>query len=281
MSGSEGPAGLVERAARVLAGGPKHTRELADRVMGLRGNASAAASAVFTLLGRDSRFHVDSEGVWSLASDREMPGPPLSRLRFVVVDVETTGGSWARGHRLTEVACVPVEQGRCGEGFESLVDPGRPIPPRIQGLTGITDPMVAAAPAFEGIAQRVAHELRDRIFVAHNVHFDWGFVEQALLSATGEAPTPPLLCTIRLGRFLVPGLRSYGLDSLTRHFGIRVHRRHRAFGDALATARLLLHLLMEAESRGVADFRALQQALEKKKKRPSRRRASGRGRPAR
>jgi DNA polymerase III subunit epsilon len=119
------------------------------------------------------------------------------------------------------------------------------------------------------------------VFVAHNVSFDWGFVREEMLAAAGDAPAPPLLCTIRLGRLLVPGLRSYGLDGLTRHFGITVHARHRAHGDAMATASLLVRLLMEAESRGIADFEALQQALTqpKKPRRRARRSTSSGGKP--
>jgi DNA polymerase III epsilon subunit family exonuclease len=260
---SPSPAtGLVVRAARELAHGPLGTLELARRVLGLRGNPPAASRAIFTLLGDDPRFRVDPEGIWTLSSERPAPGPPLTRLSYAVVDVETTGGPWARGHRVTDVAVVPVDGGTVGDGFESLVNPGRPIPPRIQGLTGITDGMVSAAPPFEGIAPRVAAALENRIFVAHNVNFDWGFIRQELVQGLGEAPSPPLLCTLRIGRFLLPRLRGYGLDEVTRHFGIQVHRRHRAYGDALATARLLTHLLLEAESRGLHDLHTLNEALD-------------------
>lgn len=268
------PSGLVGDAARLLSRGPRHTLDLAREVLGLKGNDGAASAAIYTLLGPDRRFQVDARGVWTLAVSDELPGPPLSRLAYAVVDVETTGGSYAKGHRVTEVALVPVMAGRVEEGFETLVNPGRSIPPRIQGLTGITDGMVATAPPFEGVAQRVQEELDGRVFVAHNVPFDWSFVRQELLASVGDAPEPPLLCTVRLGRLLVPRLRSYGLDALTRHFGIPVHRRHRAYGDALATARLLLHLLMEAERLGIVDLDALHEALERRR-RPSRGRSSG------
>ncbi|MEX2529822.1 MAG: exonuclease domain-containing protein [Gemmatimonadota bacterium] len=261
MTGSGGQ-GLASAALRLLAEGPCPSGEIARRVMKLRGDPGAAAAAVFALLGRDSRFRVDGSGVWSLAPDAlGRPDAPLSRTRFAVVDVETTGGAWSRGHRVTEVAVVPVESGRVREGFETLVNPLRPIPPRIQGLTGITDPMVARAPSFPGIAPAVRDRLEGCVFVAHNVHFDWGFIREELLAALGETPDPTLLCTVRMGRALVPGLRSYGLDSLTRHFGIHVHDRHRAYGDALATARLLVHLLMEAEAQGIGELAALEECL--------------------
>lgn len=254
--------GLVARAARVLDREPRHTLELAHEVLGLSGNPSAASAAVYTLLGPDERFQVDEAGYWRMTpGGGPLPGPSLLELEYAVVDVETTGGSVGRGHRVTEVGLVPVVEGRVAEGFQSLVNPGRRIPPRIQGLTGITDDMVLGAPDFEGIAPRLSAALQNRVFVAHNVRFDWGFIHRELLAATGEAPSPPLLCTVRLSRLLLPRMRSYGLDAVTRHLGVPVHRRHRAYGDALATARVLLHLLLEAQTRGVHDLHALQALL--------------------
>jgi len=242
---------LIDRAVRVLRSGPTHTRELAERALDLRGHPGAAAQAVYALLGSDPRFRVDAQGVWSLAPDGEGRGAPLLRSRFAVVDVETTGGGPA--DRITEVAVVHVDQGRVGRTYHTLVNPGRPIPPWVQGLTGITDRMVASAPPFEGIAEELARRLEGRIFVAHNEPFDRRFVRSALLSAACDPPEGERLCTVRLGRFLVPGLPSHRLDALAAHFGIGIEGRHRALGDALATARLLLHLLGEAESRGIRD----------------------------
>ena len=281
--GAAGP-GLRRRVAELLREGPAHTLDVAERALGLRGPPPLLSTTVFSLLGDDERFRVDANGVWSLESRRPVwdhsspvetgrPGPgsppealptPLSRLPFAVVDVETTGGAWRRGDRVTEVAVVPVTDGAIQDGLGTLVNPGRRIPPKIQGLTGITDDMVAGAPPFEGVAPQIEKALKGRIFVAHNVHFDWGFVRTELLHSLGAAPEPLLLCTVRLGRLLLPRLGRYNLDALTRQFGINVHERHRAYGDALATARLLLHLLEEAESQGIFDFPGLQAALQRR-----------------
>jgi DNA polymerase III subunit epsilon len=256
---------LMARVTRELRTGPCHTLELARRALGLRGNPGVAARAVFALLGGDDRFQVSPEGEWRMVGVETPPpappGPPLRTLSYAVVDVETTGGSFRRGHRVTEVAVVQVEGGRITERFETLVNPERPIPPRIQTLTGISDEMVTGAPSFQSVAREVAVRLRDRIFVAHNVSFDWGFVSGELEATLGGASEAGRLCTVRMGRLLVPGLRSYSLDPLTRHFGIRVEGRHRAGGDALATARLFLHLLREAEARGLHDRASLDLAL--------------------
>ncbi len=251
---------LLELAAQKLSSGPIHTLDLAHQVLELRGNPPVASKAVFTLLGRDPRFGVDENGYWCLKPGEASLGVPLTRLRYSVVDVETTGGLGARGDRVTEVAIVHIDDGAIGRSFQTLVNPGRPIPPRIQGFTGITDGMVSVAPYFEGIAEAVFEHLRDRVFVAHNERFDWGMIRRELLTAGCEIPDLERLCTVRLGRLLIPRLRSYGLDSLTAHFRIRVEQRHRAFGDALATARLLLHLLKQAEARGISDLASLQSA---------------------
>lgn len=257
---------LADLAAECLATGPLHTLDLAREVLKMRGNAGALASALFALLGADPRFGVDSDGIWTLRAASLVPGRDaatagFSSLRCAVVDVETTGGGPSRGDRVIEVAVVQVAGRAIGETYDTLVNPGRPIPPWIQGFTGITDRMVTPAPPFEGVAPRVRAQLDGRIFVAHNASFDWGFVSSEFLAVDGAPPEMDRLCTVRLGRLLVPRLRSHGLDSLTSHFGIRIDTRHRALGDAVATARLLLHLLEAAEERGIHDLGALQAAL--------------------
>jgi DNA polymerase III epsilon subunit family exonuclease len=255
---------LVERAVRALEGGARETVWIAREVLRIEGHPGAAARAVHTLLGGDPRFRVDERGTWSLDPAHPPPGPPLSLLRFAVVDVETTGGGYARGHRITEIAVVPVEGGSVGAPFSTLVHPGRPIPPRIQSLTGITDRMVAEAPPFDLVADRLLELFSGRVFTAHNVGFDWGFVEGHLQEARGEVPGGARLCTVRMGRALVPGLSSYALDSLARHYRIPIEGRHRALGDALATARILVHLLDAAEREGAWDLGALEAILKER-----------------
>jgi DNA polymerase-3 subunit epsilon len=249
---------LVRQAVTLLQQGEVHTLDLARKVLGLSGNPGAASSAVFSLLGSDPRFQVDPGGRWSLAGDVGPREEDLESLAFAVVDVETTGGSPDRGHRMTEIAVVEIRDGMICRDFQTLLNPGRAIPPRIAGLTGITDAMVAPAPFFEDIAEDLLHRLEGRVFVAHNAPFDWRFVSSQLGDAIGHVPRVPKLCTVQLARRLTPELRRRNLDALTAHFGIPVHPRHRAYGDALATARVLLRLLDEARSRGVRDLAALQ-----------------------
>jgi DNA polymerase-3 subunit epsilon len=127
--------------------------------------------------------------------------------------------------------------------------------------------MVRQAPYFEHIADEVERRLEGRAFVAHNAAFDWGFVSSELIRAGTDAPRVPRLCTVRMCRRLVPQLRYRNLDVVSRHFGIEIHDRHRAYGDALATARILLRLLDEASGRGIEDLATLEWYLERRRKR--------------
>lgn len=265
------PSSLVRTAARRLAGGPTHTLELARHVLGLEGgHPGAAAAAVFQLLGTDPRFLVDAEGVWRLDPALAPFGVPLPDVPFAVVDVETTGGASWRGHRIIEIAIVEVRGGRIVDEFETLINPGHAVPPSIVALTGITTEVVAQAPYFEHMADEIHGRLAGRVFVAHNATFDWGFVSAELLRAASDVPGVPRLCTIRMARRLATGLRRRNLDVLARHFGIEIHRRHRAHGDALATARVFLRLLDEASGRGIEDFETLRWYLRRRRQRKRR-----------
>ena len=101
---------------------------------------------------------------------------------------------------------------------------------------GITPDMVQRAPYFEHVADEVERRLEGRVFVAHNATFDWSFVSAELVRSGGDAPRMPKLCTVRMCRRLVPQLRHRNLDVVSRHFGIEIQGRHRAYGDAFATA---------------------------------------------
>jgi DNA polymerase III epsilon subunit family exonuclease len=258
---------LVRSAAELLGHGPKHTLDLAREVLGLSGNEGAASAAVFQLLGTDPRFLVDERGTWRLDASTAAYGAPLGDVRFAVVDVETTGrGPWL-GSRIVEIAIVEVHGGAIVDEYETLVNPGHAIPGAITALTGITTEMVTRAPYFEHLADEIHARLEGRVFVAHNVTFDWSFVSSELAGASGTAPDMQRLCTVRMCRRLVPRLRHRNLDVLSRHFGIEIHARHRAYGDALATARILLRMLDEASGRGIEDLSTLEWYLKRRRRR--------------
>lgn len=178
----------------------------------------------------------------------------LHTLPFVVVDVETTGGQPWGSDRVTEVAAVYVDGDRVEVAFESLINPGRPIPWHITRLTGISDAMVREAPRFEDIAGEFAAHLVGRVFVAHNASFDFGFLD-AEFSRVAPTPLGTLvtgqLCTVRLARKLLSHLPRRNLDAVSAHYGVSISDRHRASGDAVATAHVLRGLLRDASHRGV------------------------------
>ncbi|MFN8581952.1 MAG: exonuclease domain-containing protein [Gemmatimonadaceae bacterium] len=198
---------------------------------------------------------------------------PISTLSFAVVDVETTGSRAGWGDRITEFAAVWVDSGQVTESFDCLVNPERPIPPEVTRLTRITSDMVRRAPRFQAIAQDVAGKLEGRIFVAHNASFDWRFVSTEFLRATGERLVGERLCTVRLSRALLPMLRRRSLDAVARYFDVEITERHRAGGDALATAKVLIRLLHMAEDQGVATLDDLRQLGRSGKKSRRKRRA--------
>ena len=264
-------ASLVDLAYRFLEPGPRSPQEVAEEVMGLTGHPGAASKAVRSLLSGDARFEVDGEGNWSLVPGAAPMGPPLRSLSFAVVDLETTGGPFSRGHRITEIAIIEVRAGRVEETWQSLVQPGRPVPPSVFRLTGISDRLLAGAPYFDDIAHEVERRLRGRVFVAHNVGFDWGFLSRQLGESSGVVPNVSRLCTVRMAKRLVPELRHRSLDYLADHFEIPIFERHRAYGDALATARVLVRLLDRAERMGLTDLFALERYLRYVPKRDRRR----------
>jgi DNA polymerase III subunit epsilon len=160
---------------------------------------------------------------------------------YAIVDIETTGG-YAAANGIIEISIQVFDGGQVTEVFESLVNPGQPIPGYIQAFTGISNDMVADAPAFEAIAQQVFTLLQGNIFVAHNVNFDYSFLKSHL-EACGYALNEKKLCTVRLSRQIFPGLPSYSLGKLCRSLEIRLDNCHRAGGDAGATVTLFKMLL--------------------------------------
>jgi DNA polymerase-3 subunit epsilon len=200
----------------------------------------------------------DPSGQWFLVRERPVEARArtistsrsLDALSYVVVDVETTGGSPLGGDRITEFCAVTVANGQIADVFETLINPQRPIPPAVTRLTRITWEMVRHAPTIRDVAPRIADVLRGHLFVAHNAAFDWRFVSSELSRYAGQEIVGEKLCTVKLARAVVPAIRRRSLDSLSYFYGIENHARHRAGGDAVATAKVLLRLLDAARDRG-------------------------------
>ena len=167
---------------------------------------------------------------------------------YAIVDIETTGG-YAAANGITEISIHVFDGQKVVEHFETLVNPGKTIPRYIQAMTGITDQMVSAAPAFEEIAEKVFTILQGNIFVAHNVNFDYSFVKSHL-DYHGYTFNAKKLCTVRLARQILPGIHSYSLGNLCHSLGIQIENRHRAGGDAAATV-CVFKMLLEADTKGI------------------------------
>jgi len=165
-------------------------------------------------------------------------------MEYAIVDIETTGG-YAAGNGITEIA-VHIHDGTGVQfTYETLVNPQIHIPLHITALTGIHNEMVQDAPTFKEVAEPLYNLLKDRIFVAHNVNFDYSFIKH-YLATCGYQWTAPKLCTVRLSRKLFPGYASYSLGRLCQQLNICVTNRHRAGGDAAATS-VLFSMLLEKD----------------------------------
>ncbi len=163
---------------------------------------------------------------------------------YAIVDIETTG-SHASANGITEIAIILHDGEKVIHIYQKLINPKKPIPLFIQSLTGITDSMLEDCPEFEEVAEEIYHLLKGKIFVAHNVNFDYSFVNHHLLRAGYELHSKKL-CTVRLARKIFPGIKSYSLGKLCRHFNIEITNRHRAGGDAEATA-VLFKMMLDAD----------------------------------
>jgi DNA polymerase-3 subunit epsilon len=255
---------LTERALALLAVGPAPAAQVVREVCQIPAVQPALADHLaVALLGADPRFFRRVDGSWELArlqpalqADRTLDG-----LSYVVVDVEATGTRAIAGDRLTEVAVVQVRRGEARVVFDTLINPDRPIPSFISSLTGISWEMVRHAPRFADVAAQLAGVLEGNVFVAHNAAFDWRFLSIEMQRATGRPLTGTRLCTVKMSRRLLPTLRRRSLDAVAAFYGITIRNRHRAGGDAIATADVLQRLLGAARDVGLSTIDDLQSHL--------------------
>ena len=160
---------------------------------------------------------------------------------YTVIDIETTGNGY-KGQKITEISIFVFDGKKIIDEFTSLVNPEQNIPPFITNLTGITNAMVRYAPKFHEIAKKVEEITRDTIFVAHNVNFDYNIIRDEFKSLGFDFKRKKL-CTVRLSRKIIPGLRSYSLGNICIDVNIPINGRHRAKGDAEATTELFRRLI--------------------------------------
>lgn len=258
---------LAERASDFLAAGPASAAALIASICQLPGvPAPVAEHMAATLFAGRREFTRGVDGLWTLTratpaytppapsaatlvreSSPTVQGDPIDSLSYTVVDLETTGSSPERGHRITEIAAVRVERGEIRDVFQTLVNPERSIPPFITALTSISWEMVKDAPKFGDVCEELLARMEGAVFVAHNATFDWKFVAAEVARATGRRIEGRRLCTVRLARVILPQLRRKSLDWVANHYGVEIEGRHRAAGDAVATAQCLLRMLRTAQ----------------------------------
>lgn len=181
---------------------------------------------------------------------QSLPDALLALGDFAFIDVETTGVKPLED-RLTEVAIIRFSRHHAPRIWQSLLNPGVPIPAEIQALTGITNAMVRGAPSFFEVREAIRAELEGAFFVAHNARFDYGFIKNEFRRA-GESFTSDVLCTVRLSRKLYPEASGHGLDAIVARHRLAVTERHRAFGDTHATALFVQHACDEHSADAVA-----------------------------
>jgi DNA polymerase-3 subunit epsilon len=277
---------LTERAIEFLAAGPADVVDLIGHVCNLPGAPRVVAEHMARAMFAGRReFVCGADGRWVMCAEpvaygAAAPGAAtaaseecLRNHSYVVVDVETTGARPYAGDRITEIAAVIVRDGEIAEMFETLVNPQRPIPAFITQLTNITWEMVKDAPPFAEIASDVMDVLDGKVFVAHNAAFDWRFVSAELSRTAGRHLVGRKLCTVKLARKLLPQLPRRSLDHVARYYGVDINGRHRAAGDALATAHCLLRMIDDLAGRGCESWSDLEALLGMSAKRRTTRRA--------
>ncbi len=259
------------KAAAYLAAGPAPASSLLAHACGIPGLPSVVAEHMAAaLFAGHPEFARDlATGLWKHIAMRSTPlldgASTLDGLSYAVVDVEATGGRPERGRygpdRVIEVAIVTVKDGAVQDVYETLINPLRPIPPFVSRLTGIWAETLREAPRFADVAGEVASRLDGRVFVAHNAKFDWRFLSAELARAGAGRLRAPRLCTVRLARRLLPHLRRRSLDHVAHHYDVEITARHRAGGDAVATARCLIRMLRDAHRQGITTWSEVQSLL--------------------
>jgi len=217
------------------------------------------------LLGNDPNFIFEPDARrWSLKSNEAL-AHSLHDARYVVVDLETTGGRPGPG-TIIEIGAYRMTGQRIAESFQSLVRPHRPIPRFVSGLTSITNEMVASAPRIEDVLPKFRNFLGDAVMVAHNAPFDFSFLDFEFRRVFGLGLTNRVLCTLALARRMLPSLKRRRLDVLAEHFGLSTQGRHRGLGDARMAAELLSIFIDSAVKMG---FNRLDRLLDYQYRSPS------------
>lgn len=247
---------LVEETIEMLrrCGGRTCAARIAGSVLKLPNlEPPIAALIISELIKDDWRLRLTEACEIELAAD----GAERAALRdtdFVVVDVETTGAKTPTC-RITEIGAYRISRGRIVGEFQTLINPQAAIPAFVSRLTGITDEMVKGAPLFAEVAPAWLRFAGTAVLVAHNARFDARFLDCEIGRIfPGRRMSNAQLCTVTLARRLLPDLINHRLHTVADHFQITITNRHRAAGDARATAEIFLRMLHLLDTRGVRDL---------------------------
>ena len=223
--------------------------EIADRVFRLsHAGEELAALLVADLIRDDPRFRIDEAHLAIVDDDTELR--PLNEIDFVVLDVEAIVARTQA--RIIELGAYRVRGGQIMDDFRALINPETRLPRFIATMTGISHAMLTAAPKFAEIVNSWLDFTGQAVLVAHNSSFDLPLLNREVGRVfPGYRLRNHGLCTVDLARRLVSNSHGHNLDALADHFGIENPERHRAAGDALTTARILLRLLDQLEASGV------------------------------
>jgi DNA polymerase III epsilon subunit-like protein len=241
---------LIVRLCRVLAeaGDGLPASELAQQLRRWFGGAFLETSLV-PALERHGLFRRRSSLAWGLVAP-EFLARPWTELPVCVVDVEATGGRPPL-HRIIELGVVRREPDGRSCTLSSLVNPGRPLPPFVAHMIGLKQRQLDEAPVFGTLKPQLAGLLEGAILVAHDVSGDLELLNYEWFRETGHFLDNPVVCTVAVTRALRPKLERTGLEFLARELGIAFEQRHRALGDAEATAAVWALLGAELSQQGI------------------------------
>lgn len=236
-----------------LCGGRLPAVWVVDRVMKIRKPEPTIARLLAQdLIERDGRLALLGDDIALLGSEDD--NIELCNADFVVFDLETTGAK-APPCRVTEIGAFRISNGRIAGEFHTLVNPEMPIPPFIEGLTGISNEMVRGAPVFGDIADDLLRFVGGSILVAHNSRFDMAFLNFEVGRIYEDYRLGnQSLCTVQLCRRLLPDVENHKLNTVARYYAIDLINHHRAKDDAYATAKIFLNLLTDLDARGIRDI---------------------------
>lgn len=173
---------------------------------------------------------------------------------FTVVDLETTGFNLPPLERIIEIGAVRIEKLTIVKEFSILVNPHKPIPPIVSEITGINNEDVKNASNIGPALKDFYRFAQDSVLVAYNVAFDFEFIKHASILSMGYSPKEKTLCAFELVKKILYFLDKYDLDIVCDYFGIKIPNRHRALGDAQATAQLFIIILEILRKVGINSF---------------------------